>query len=744
MFKEYKKSITVAIVVLLIVIVGVACVSISYTKSLFTSLKEESDSELMSNAQNTVSALQTHIQNNIDELEDISILIEDVDNPDALIPHFQQIVAKNDFNSMVVINAQGVGKSTDGNTYNCANMAYFKSGIVGESGVTEPIFAFDGSTVNVYYVPIMRGEDVIGVLVASYETEAFQNSLDLSVKGGQGWGYISNNKGILIACSDNTIIDPAGNTVFDLTDSTAIDDVLAIQRVVDNMIVGSSGLMEYTSSDNVYYMNYLPIGVNGWYLLSILPRDVVTEQIYSTLWYTVGMIIMILAIFIIIFVYVIYTLKKSSNELYHFAFTDPVTGYGNRNAFNRDVSEILNRKTPKKLAIVYFDIDKFKYINDMYGFKAGDETLKAVSEVVEAELVKGNETHARLSNDHFAMLLTYFEREGLVTRFDKIVNDIETMHETGKTRISVSINAGMYEVTDKQVDISLMLDRANLARKSVKNNRLSKFAFYQDNMRDDILREKEIENEMYEALETGQFEVYYQPKYFVNTSTLAGAEALIRWNHPVKGLVPPNHFIPLFEKNGFVVNLDLFVFKQVCTHISEWLRQGFKVVPVSVNLSRVHFTETDFMDEFRAIIEEFKVPSKYIEFEVTESTAIENTERLLSVLNEIHSLGCLVSMDDFGSGYSSLNMLKQIPVDVLKIDRDFFRDSTDNLRGKEIVSSVVKLAKRLGIDVVAEGIEDKEQLEFLQDINCDMAQGYYFAKPLRKPDYEERLREGAE
>ena len=149
------------------------------------------------------------------------------------------------------------------------------------------------------------------------------------------------------------------------------------------------------------------------------------------------------------------------------------------------------------------------------------------------------------------------------------------------------------------------------------------------------------------------------------------------------------------------------------------------------------------MRAFREIIEEYRVPSRYIEFEVTESTALENTEKLIAVLNEIHSLGCSVSMDDFGSGYSSLNMLKQIPVDVLKIDRDFFRDSSDNLRGKEIVSSVVKLAKRLGIDVVAEGIEDKEQLEFLQDIDCDLAQGYYFAKPLRKPDFEQRLIEGA-
>lgn len=743
MFKEYKKSITVAVVVLIVVILGIALVCYNYTRSLFTSLKAESDMSLAEKAENTVSGLQTHIQNDVDLLEDISILITDVNNTDSIMDYLKQIVVKNQFNSILIINAEGNGVSTDGRTYSCANKEYFKAGIVGGKGVTEPVFGFDGKTINVYYVPLMKGDEIVGVLAASYDTQAFQNSLDLSVKDGQGWGYIANNKGTLIACSENTVIDPVKNSLFDLTDSTSTEDSLALQRVIDNMIVGTSGQTEFKSSDNTYYMNYLPIEVNNWYLLTVVPQNVVTDRIYSMTWYTVGLVAMILAIFIIVFIYVIYTLKKSSKELYHFAFTDHVTGYGNANAFNRDAKEILSKRIARKFAIVHFDIDKFKYINDMYGFNAGDQTLKTIAEILEHELIKGVETHARLSNDFFAVLLSYIEREGLVARFDKILNEIETMHETGKSRFAVSINAGLYEITDQDIDISLMLDRANIAHKSVKSNRLSKFAFYQDNMRDDIMREKEIENEMHEALTSGQFEVYYQPKYFVNTSTLGGAEALIRWNHPEKGLIPPNHFIPLFEKNGFVVQLDLFVFKQVCIHVSEWLKKGYKLVPISVNLSRVHFYEPDFMKAFREIIEEYRVPSQYIEFEVTESAALENTEKLLSVLNEIHSLGCSVSMDDFGSGYSSLNMLKQIPVDVLKIDRDFFRDSTDNLRGKEIVSSIVTLARRLGIEVVAEGIEDKDQLDFLKDINCDLAQGYYFAKPLRKPDFEERLREGA-
>jgi diguanylate cyclase (GGDEF)-like protein len=744
MFREYKKSITVAVVVLVIVILGITVVSCMYTQSLFQSMKSESDYELMDKAKSTVGGLQTQIKNDTEMLENISMLITDINDTDDVMDYLKQIVIKNQFNLIVIIDADGNGKSTDGRTYNCSSTEYFKSGIAGDSGVTEPLYSFDGKTINAYYVPIMNGDEIVGVLAASYDTQAFQNSLDLTVEDGLGMGYIANNKGTLIACSENTVIDPARNSMFDLTDSTATEDSLAMQRVIDNMIVGASGMTEFKSSEGKFYMNYLPIEVNNWYLVNVIPEKAVTDRIYSMLSYTIGVIGMILTIFIIVFIYVVHTLKKSSKELYHFAFTDPVTSYGNANAFRRDVKEILSKKSARKFAILHFDIDKFKYINDMYGFNEGDRTLKTIAEILECETIKDTETHARLSNDLFAVLLSYIEREGLVARIDKILNSIETMDETGKSRFGVSINAGVYEITDPTVDISLMIDRANIAHKSVKSNKLSKFAFYQDNMRDDILREKEIENEMYDALADGQFEVYYQPKYFVNTSTLGGAEALIRWNHPQKGLIPPNHFIPLFEKNGFVVQIDLFVFKQVCIHISEWLDKGYKVVPISVNLSRVHFYEQDFMKEFKEIIEKYKIPSQYIEFEVTESTALENTEKLLAVLNEIHSIGCSVSMDDFGSGYSSLNMLKQIPVDVLKIDRDFFNDSTDNMRGREIVSSVVKLAKNLGIDVVAEGIEDKEQLAFLQDINCDLAQGYYFAKPLRKPEFEKRLCKGAE
>lgn len=742
MFKEYKRSITVAVIVFVFVIAGLISVSFVYTNFLFKSFKQDADAELSEKAENTVSKLRLHIQKDTEIVEDIGMLIEDTHNIDDNMDYLKQIVSKNKFNSIVVIDSEGTGRSTTGDVYNCANADYFKKGIVGGKGVTEQIYSFNSEMINVYYAPIMHEGSIIGVIAASYDTQEFQNSLDLSVKEGLGRGYIANNKGTLIACSENAQIDPSRNTVLDLTDSEDSADILALQRVVDNMIVGSSGRTQFSSSEGVYYMNFVPLDINGWYLINIIPEEIVTGKIRMMTRYTVGVIGLMLAVFVAIFIYVIHTLRKNSQELYHFAFTDDVTGYGNSNAFARDLKEAFAGRCTRNFAVLHIDIDKFKYINDMYGYDAGDAILKEIAVILDGQVKKEFETHARLSNDMFVVLLTYIERGELVERIDAILNEIEKIHEGGKSRMALSVNIGIYEVTDRSADISMMIDRANLARRSVKNSRFSKIAFYHDNMRDDLLREKEIEAEMHDALASGQFEVYYQPKYFVNTTILGGAEALIRWNHPEKGLIPPNHFIPLFEKNGFVVQLDLFVFEETCKDLMRWKELGYKLVPISVNLSRVHFYEQDFMSEFKRIMAKYNVPSSYIEFEVTETVAFENTEKMLGVLNEIHSIGCAVSMDDFGNGYSSLNMLKQIPVDVLKIDREFFKDSLDNPRGKEIVTSVVSLAKRLGINVVAEGIEEKEQLEFLRDIDCDLAQGYYFAKPLRKADFEARLKEG--
>ena len=249
---------------------------------------------------------------------------------------------------------------------------------------------------------------------------------------------------------------------------------------------------------------------------------------------------------------------------------------------------------------------------------------------------------------------------------------------------------------------------------------------------------KEKENKMEQALQNKEFIVHYQPKYDLNTEKVAGAEALVRWNSD-KGLIMPGEFIDLFERNGFVLKLDLYVFEVVCADIRKWLDEGRKVLPIAVNVSRLHLLDTDFVSEYGALISKYRVPPELLELELTENMPMASEDFLVEVFNNIARLGVSLAIDDFGSGYSSLNILHTMPFDTLKIDQMFFQNKTGSERGRRIIETVVLMAQKLGITVVAEGVETKEQVAFLKAIGCNMVQGFYFAKPMPSYEFEHLL-----
>ncbi|MEG0641404.1 MAG: EAL domain-containing protein [Clostridium sp.] len=253
------------------------------------------------------------------------------------------------------------------------------------------------------------------------------------------------------------------------------------------------------------------------------------------------------------------------------------------------------------------------------------------------------------------------------------------------------------------------------------------------------IEDKEIENIMYQSLNNREFIFYLQPKHNLNSLEISGAEALVRWLHPTKGILSPYEFIPLFERNGFIINLDIFIFEEVCKKIFEWEVNGVPLVPISVNISRLHLKNPNFIDEYRRIINIYKTPPSLIEIEITESAVFDNMDILLSIMKEFKLIGFKISMDDFGTGYSSLNMLREIPVDVLKLDRDFLSGGHLLERTRIVIQGVMWIAKKLDIVVVSEGVETKEQVEFLKEIGCPMAQGYYFNKPMPVHEFEEKL-----
>ncbi|MEG2539156.1 MAG: EAL domain-containing protein, partial [Clostridium sp.] len=281
-------------------------------------------------------------------------------------------------------------------------------------------------------------------------------------------------------------------------------------------------------------------------------------------------------------------------------------------------------------------------------------------------------------------------------------------------------------------------DMSHMALKRAKGNFRTCFSFYDTSIFETLQEQVEIENSMKSSLELGEFKVYLQPKYDLNTNTIVGAEALIRWHHPTKGVIPPDKFIPLFEKNRFISNIDRYVFKEVCKTLRKWIDSGYDPLPLSVNLSKVHIHNNKFISQYKEIMNTYSIPPSLIEIEFTESVAIHNIDVLQNTMNKLKDIGFLIAMDDFGAGYSSLNILKDIPVDVLKLDREFLSENFNTDRGQIILSSIVSMTKKLNIQIVSEGIETLSQANYMRSIGCDLAQGYYFDKPMLIEEFENK------
>lgn len=433
-------------------------------------------------------------------------------------------------------------------------------------------------------------------------------------------------------------------------------------------------------------------------------------------------------------------LREKQAELETVAYVDPVTQGPNRLRFSIDAEQAIQCAPPNTYILASLDIHRFKVINDLFGITAGDRTLAHVFQVLESHLMEG-EYAARFASDIFSILFKADEDEVLLARIEAIAQDINTVNFELEHKFLLTIMVGLYPVAEPDLPLIQIHDRANVARNRLKGNPKAQLAlcrFYDNSDRVQLTRESELENYMQTALENREFMVYFQPKYNLTGDSIVGAEALVRWQHPLYGFMQPDSFIPLFEKNGFIVELDRYVFECVCMILKRWIDEGKDPVPVSVNVSRMHFTLLNFLDYYEEIRSRNGVPADLLEFEVTETLILESPELFGNIVNEIRQRGYHCSMDDFGSGYSSLNVLKGINVDILKLDKAFFSSEfMSDERERCIVSSVIELAKTLGMETVAEGIETNEQAEFLRKTDCNMIQGYLYSRPVPIEDFED-------
>lgn len=413
---------------------------------------------------------------------------------------------------------------------------------------------------------------------------------------------------------------------------------------------------------------------------------------------------------------------------------DVLTGLYSMSFFAKKVAEVIQTNVGKKYLVVFANISRFKLVNELFGRAEGDRLLTFIGKSI-LDTIGENELCGHAGADNFFILIDSNEySEGSIKA---IVNKLNSY----SIPINIVMRFGVYMINDITMPIDKICDRAKLAVDTYEGNYDSFITYYDDSIREKLLREHMITNAMKRAVDEKQFVIYYQPKFDLNSECVIGAEALVRWKHPEFGFLSPGEFIPIFEKNGFISELDYYVWDCVCQKIASWVETGHSLMPISVNVSRVDLYNPKLPQLLFDLINKYKIPIQYLHLEITESAYTDNAKQMIDIVNEIRKIGFVIEMDDFGTGYSSLNMLSDLPIEILKLDMSFLRNNVGRSSGRSVIQFVINLAKWLGLFVVAEGVETQEQAIFLRNMGCDYAQGYYYSKPVDDSDFEKLLLE---
>ncbi len=472
-----------------------------------------------------------------------------------------------------------------------------------------------------------------------------------------------------------------------------------------------------------------------------------TDIIYVIVFFVI-ITVMMFVVLVVTLVSAITTAVRRARMI-NLLFTDLVTKGRNWMWFEYKGNPVLkrSRNQVRKYAVVNIELIRYANFCVCHSLVEGEEYLGKVSRILEKNVMRG-ELAAHATGGDFAMLLKFTSDAAIKKRVSHIIEQLQTISNdhkfsfhAGIAVFDISKTGDMDRRNRRIIDIEREYHYAYAAKDTLSGSDDSGVAMLDDKLIEDQKWIDIVNEKQQSALDNEEFVIYYQPKYNPRNDTLCGAEALIRWQSPDYGFVTPNRIIPIFEQNGFITEIDHYMIKHVARDQKRWFDAGYRCVPVSVNVSRAHFIEDDLAEQIRDMVDSEGCPHEYIEIELTESAFFDDKKALLNTIEKLKKYGFAVSMDDFGSGYSSLNSLKDMPLDILKLDAEFFRGEQGDGRGEIVVKEAIKLAKNLDMRIVAEGVEVKEQVDFLADQGCDMIQGYFYAKPMPGTDYEQRMKE---
>ena len=434
-------------------------------------------------------------------------------------------------------------------------------------------------------------------------------------------------------------------------------------------------------------------------------------------------------------------LSRSKERMQKTAYTDYLTCLPNRLGYSEFIeAELAEMKQGETIAILDMDIDNFKWINESYGHSYGDDTLREVARRLTRLVLERGAYLARIGGDEFAIVLKdFYAKDELIAQIQQIISYIKEPYRIGEREFLLTVSVGVVIAPIDGTNCQVLTRNMDAAKFFAKTNGRDMYMFYNDSLSKTITDKLELQGEIRKAIEDKSFEVYFQPQIDLNSEQIIGFEALVRWNHAERGVVLPAEFIPAAEESGLIVQLGEFVLREACKKLKKWQNEGYVKQILAVNLSARQFKDRDFMEKVMNIIKETEIDPRQLELEITESMALDDLEYAIKTLKQLKEIGVSFALDDFGTGYSSLNYLKRLPVNQLKIDKSFMDRVLEDRSDRKIVETIIALAQDLDLIVIAEGVENLEQANFLKSVRCNKAQGYLYSRPVREVDIQEFL-----
>lgn len=586
--------------------------------------------------------------------------------------------------------------------------------------------------------PVRKKGMPVGIVMGVFDTNKLFSYLSLEGESSIADCYIVDKEGRVIASYERLSEqrDLFKKSFFEVIGSEAVS-VTEAERLESSLrngfSVNEAGDTAFSIKGGKKYIFYAPIpNVMDWKLVFAVSQGTIVKYMNRFIMEVVAFVILLVLLIGATTGLVVRFEKEGQKEIEQIAYLDSLTMIPNTAGFTKEATAMLKENQHTPYRIVSFDIMNFRYINDAYGHMKADMLLKSLADACRSCFGE-NEVYGRDSADKFIALVqddvkTWKKRAALEARLRQAASALYINYP-------IRIKSGSYHIVDHNEDVKAMIDKANLARKSVFEDAKERDVDYRETLLEETRHFQYIESKMYEALDRGEFEPFLQPKWDMKNNEICGAEALVRWRKSDGSIIPPGDFIPVFEKNGFIEKIDFFMLEEICKYLRKMLDENREVFPVSINQSRYLLYNPDYVNKVHQILMKYNIPKGLLELELTETVFFQERDRMIEVMKQLKEMNVSLSIDDFGSGYSSLNLLRDMPFDVMKIDRGFLDKTCTSESGKWILKKIVEMAEGLDFKVICEGVETMQQVEMLLGINCIYAQGFYYSKPISMDEF---------